>query len=409
MNTIRILPVESPTQNSLIVKLELERYDWSYQKWLEERGATNHALIEFSSYGNNYDNLSSDYKKSQFNLVSYKVGLESVDARLAHYKKNELKIRGVSNIVESNAVRMNNTSAPIIEDWNSDNERSGLFEETLNIIFLKNTPNVNGNGPDWLFDVDSLSISMNYVPVAAGNKTNGIAGTKDNIVVGQAQKEKEPEQEYILIPLCTTDPLISQGPKDYEGDAWGMTLVDFYLRDNDAAFVSTICVLETRRMKGAIVKDRRGACMVCQHPGFEDLHFPDKVYKVEKALYGLHQATRAWYETLLTYLLDNWLSQSMSSLWEELSFFLGLQVKQKSDGIFISFSQDKYVAEILKKFDFASVKTTSTPMETNKALVKDKEAEDVDVHLYRSMIGSLMYLTTSRPDIMFVVCACARF
>ncbi|GKC18913.1 hypothetical protein Tco_1021063 [Tanacetum coccineum] len=74
----------------------------------------------------------------------------------------------------------------------------------------------------------------------------------------------------------------------------------------------------------------------------------------------------------------------------ELTFFLGLQVKQKSDGIFIS--QDKYVAEILKKFDFSSVKTASTPMEPNKALVKDLEAEDVDVHLHRSMIGSLMYL-----------------
>ncbi|GJV70538.1 putative ribonuclease H-like domain-containing protein [Tanacetum coccineum] len=99
------------------------------------------------------------------------------------------------------------------------NKRTRIVEETLNIRFLENTPNVKGNGPDWLFDVDSLSISMNYVPVAAGNKTNGIAGTKDNIVAGQAQKEKEPEQEYILIPLCTTDPLISQGPKDCEGDA----------------------------------------------------------------------------------------------------------------------------------------------------------------------------------------------
>ncbi|GJV93311.1 putative ribonuclease H-like domain-containing protein [Tanacetum coccineum] len=192
---------------------------------------------------------------------------------------------------------------------------------------------------------------------------------------------------------------------------------------------------------------------VCQPPGFEDPHFPDKVYKVEKALYGLHQAPRAWYETLSTYLLDNGFHRGqidktlfikrhkddillvqvyvddiifgstkkemsiefeklmhdkfqMSSM-GELSFFLGLQVKQKSDGIFIS--QDKYVAEILKKFDFASVKTASTPMETNKALIKDEEAEDVDVHLYRSMIGSLMYLTASRPDIMFSVCACARF
>ncbi|GKE53772.1 hypothetical protein Tco_1488928 [Tanacetum coccineum] len=83
----------------------------------------------------------------------------------------------------------------------------------------------------------------------------------------------------------------------------------------------------------------------------------------------------------------------------ELTFSLRLQVKQKEDGIFIS--QDKYVAEILKKFNFASIKTASTPIETQKPLVNDEEATDVDVHLYRSMIGSLMYLTASRPDIMF--------
>ncbi|GJW43453.1 putative ribonuclease H-like domain-containing protein [Tanacetum coccineum] len=97
---------------------------------------------------------------------------------------------------------------------------------------------------------------------------------------------------------------------------------------------------------------------VCQPPGFEDPDFPDKVYK-------------------------------------------------KSDGIFIS--QDKYVADILNFFDFSTIKTASTLMEPNKALVKDAEAEDVDVHLYRSMIGSLMYLTASRPEITFAVCACARF
>nr|GEV18294.1 hypothetical protein [Tanacetum cinerariifolium] len=85
----------------------------------------------------------------------------------------------------------------------------------------------------------------------------------------------------------------------------------------------------------------------------------------------------------------------------------GLQSQQKSDGIFIS--QEKYVADILKKFDFSTIKTTSTLMEPNKALINDAEAEDVDVHLYRSMIGLLMYLTTSRSDITFAVCACARF
>nr|GEZ31512.1 uncharacterized mitochondrial protein AtMg00810-like [Tanacetum cinerariifolium] len=90
----------------------------------------------------------------------------------------------------------------------------------------------------------------------------------------------------------------------------------------------------------------------------------------------------------------------------ELTFFLGLQVKQKQDGIFIS--QDKYVAKILKKFGFSEVKTASTPMETSKPLLKDKDGQEVDVHIYRSMIGSLMYLTSLRPDILFDVCACAR-
>ncbi|GJS30559.1 uncharacterized mitochondrial protein-like protein [Tanacetum coccineum] len=128
---------------------------------------------------------------------------------------------------------------------------------------------------------------------------------------------------------------------------------------------------------------------VCQPPGFEDPDFPDRVYKVEKALYGLHQAPRACTKEKF----------QMSSM-GELSFFLGLQVKQKKDGIFIS--QDKYV-EILKKFGFTEVKTASTPMETQKPLLKDEDGEEVDVHMYRLMIGSLMYLTSLRPDIMFAV------
>ncbi|GJW29579.1 putative ribonuclease H-like domain-containing protein [Tanacetum coccineum] len=192
---------------------------------------------------------------------------------------------------------------------------------------------------------------------------------------------------------------------------------------------------------------------VSEPPVFVDPKFPKKVYKVMKALYGLHQAPRAWYATLSTFLLKSgyrrgtidktlfikndkndimlvqvyvddiifgstkrsWCDEfealmksrfQMSSM-GELTFFLGLQVKQKEDGIFIS--QDKYVAEILKKFDFVSVKTASTPIKTQKSLTKDKEVADVDVHRYRSMIGSLMYLTASRPDIMFAVYVCSRF
>nr|GEX15225.1 hypothetical protein [Tanacetum cinerariifolium] len=190
---------------------------------------------------------------------------------------------------------------------------------------------------------------------------------------------------------------------------------------------------------------------VCQPLGFEDHDYPDKVYKVVKALYRLHQAPRAWYETLANYLLENGfqrgkidqtlfikkqkgdillvqvymddiifgstnkelckaLKRLMNDKFQissmgELTLFLGLQVKQNDDGIFII--QDKYVAKILRKFGFTNVKSTSTPIETEKPLLKHPDGEDVDVHIYRSMIGSLMYLTSSRPDIMFAVCACA--
>nr|GEV80033.1 hypothetical protein [Tanacetum cinerariifolium] len=157
--------------------------------------------------------------------------------------------------------------------------------------------------------------------------------------------------------------------------------------------------------------------------GFMDPDYPDKVYKVVKALYGLHQAPRAWYETLANYLLKNGFQRGkidqtlfiksqkafeklmkdkfhISSM-GELTFFLGLQVKQKQDGIFIS--HDKYVAEILRKFGLTDRISASTHIDTEKPLLKDHDGEDVDVHTYRSMIGSLMYLTSSRPDIMFAV------
>nr|GEV73474.1 putative ribonuclease H-like domain-containing protein [Tanacetum cinerariifolium] len=117
---------------------------------------------------------------------------------------------------------------------------------------------------------------------------------------------------------------------------------------------------------------------VCQPPGFEDPDYPNKVYKVVKALYGLHQAPRAWYETLGNYLLENDLCQAFKKLMKdkfqmssmgELTFFLGLQVKQKKDGIFIS--QDKYVAEILRKFRLTDGKSASTPIDTEKPLLND--------------------------------------
>nr|GEY10370.1 hypothetical protein [Tanacetum cinerariifolium] len=191
---------------------------------------------------------------------------------------------------------------------------------------------------------------------------------------------------------------------------------------------------------------------VMQPPRFQDPQFPDRVYKVEKAMYGLHQAPRAWYGTLSKYLLDNGFQRGtidqtlfirkhrgdfllvqvyvddiifgssnpqlcrefealmhdkfqMSAL-GELNLFLGLQVLQKKDGIFLS--QDKYVGDILKKFGYSDVRSANTLMDKENPWGKNGPSKDVELHLYRSMIGSLMYLTASTTYIMFVVCVCAR-
>ncbi|GJR68989.1 putative ribonuclease H-like domain-containing protein [Tanacetum coccineum] len=117
---------------------------------------------------------------------------------------------------------------------------------------------------------------------------------------------------------------------------------------------------------------------------------------VDDIIFG--STNKSWYDEFEALMKSRFQMSSMG----ELTFFLGLQVNQHKGGIFIS--QDKYVAEILKKFDLVNVKAAITPMET-----KDEEAFDVYVHLYRSMIGSLMYLTASRPDIMYAVCVCSRF
>ncbi|GJS41061.1 ribonuclease H-like domain-containing protein [Tanacetum coccineum] len=586
------------------------------------------------------------------------------------------------------------------------NSRTRIVEENLHVQFSENTPNIIGSRPNWPFDIDALTKSMNYKPVVAGNLSNGSAGTKACDNVGKARVETVPDKDYILLPLWSQDPPFSSSSKDspdagfkpsgeeekkysedpgnedskvpsteeprvnqekdvnvnntnnintvsltdkvagiednvvdenivyscaddpnmldleeigrfsnVEDDNAGadMNNLDTYFQVSPVSttrihkdhplnqvigdlqsatqtrkmtknleeygFVTTtlkqktshkdlqnclfVCFLSQEEPKNVVQalkdpswieamqeellqfklqevwtlvelpnrkraigtkwvfknkKDERGIVIknkarlvaqgytqeegidyyevfapiskieairlflaygsfkdfmvyqmdvksvflygkieeevyVCQPPGFEDPDFPDRVYKVEKALYGLHQAPRAWYETLSTYLLDNGFQRGtidktlfvrrdkgdillvqvyvddiifgstkkslctefekimhkkfQMSYMGELTFFLGLQVKQKKDGIFIS--QNKYVTEILKKFGFIDFKTASTPMETQKPLLKDEDGKEVDVHMYRSMIGSLMYLTYLRHDIMFVVCACARY
>ncbi|GKC71317.1 putative ribonuclease H-like domain-containing protein [Tanacetum coccineum] len=127
---------------------------------------------------------------------------------------------------------------------------------------------------------------------------------------------------------------------------------------------------------------------VHQPLGFVDPAHPNKVYKVIKALYGLHQAPRAWFETLSSFLLENSFRRGTIDktlfIKKNKSDIMLVQVKQQPDGIFIS--QDKYVADILKKFYFCSIKSATTPIVSNKPLVKDKDGVDVDVHVYRFQV-----------------------
>ncbi|GJR71796.1 retrovirus-related pol polyprotein from transposon TNT 1-94 [Tanacetum coccineum] len=190
-----------------------------------------------------------------------------------------------------------------------------------------------------------------------------------------------------------------------------------------------------------------------QPPGFIDFAKPNYVYRLKKALYGLKQAQKAWYDRLKAFLIKHDYSMGMvdntlftkkkdsnliivqiyvddiifgstcqemcddfakimhdefeMSMMGELNFFLGLQIKQLDDGIF--FNQSKYIKEMLKKFGLEDSKPIKTPMSTETKLTRDEEGESVDNTKYRGMIGSLLYLTASRPDIMFSVCLCARF
>ncbi|GJU01881.1 uncharacterized mitochondrial protein-like protein [Tanacetum coccineum] len=188
-----------------------------------------------------------------------------------------------------------------------------------------------------------------------------IEAARTMLNAGQAGQEKASDHEYILLPLMFSNSPLSSSTSKHN--------------DNDAD--------EQRRTNHKDYQNCLFACFLSQ-------------IEPKKVIQALTDPS--WIEAMQEELLQF----KLQKVWTLVDL-----PKEKIMECFIS--QDKYVADILKNFDFFTVKTTSTPIETNKALLKDEEAEDVDVHLYRLMIGSLMYLTASRPDIMFVVCACARF
>nr|GEY81143.1 hypothetical protein [Tanacetum cinerariifolium] len=453
------------------------------------------------------------------------------------------------------------------------NNRTRTIQETLHVNFMENKPNVAGFGLAWLFDIDSLSQTMNYRPVLTENQTNSNAGFQDTKKAGE-----EGTQTYVLFPVLSdgfTNPKKNKDAhtngKEHNDDIQKFVSPDFHssscgdqtreqgdktenndkgkspvvtitgFRDLNEEFVECLnnssngvnaagssvsavglnftnstndfsaagpsnadmpnledlshnaddvsaeadinnmesiilvspipttrfhkdhptsqiigdlsSTTQTKSMARGKVwilvdlpygkraigtkwvyrnkKDKRGIVIrnkarlvaqghtqeegidyeemdvksaflygtieeevyVYQPPGFEDPQHPDKVYKVVKALYGLHQAPRAWYETLATYLLENGfqkgtIDQTLFIKRQQKDFLL-VQIyvddiifgKAKKDEIFIS--QDKYVAEILRKFGLSEGKSASTPINAEKPLLKDSDGEDVDVHTYR--------------------------
>ncbi|GJR97961.1 retrovirus-related pol polyprotein from transposon TNT 1-94 [Tanacetum coccineum] len=158
---------------------------------------------------------------------------------------------------------------------------------------------------------------------------------------------------------------------------------------------------------------------VSQPEGFIDPEFPDHVYRLKKGLYGLKQAPHAWYDKLSSFLIQHGFTKDFSkcfanlmknnfemSMMGELKFFLGLQVHQSPRGIFIS--QSQYAIELLKKHGLDECVSMSTPMATER-LDADLQGTPTDQTTYRRMIGGLMYLTASRPDIAYATFVCARY
>ncbi|GJV60434.1 putative ribonuclease H-like domain-containing protein [Tanacetum coccineum] len=327
------------------------------------------------------------------------------------------------------------------------------IEETLNLRYMEDKPNVQGLGHEWYFDLDYLTDSLGYTRF----KSNQPAGTQDtnNLMQfwtwGTLKKFKFGEsalQAIVAQALNDADwveAMQEEMQQFVNQDVWKLVP----LPEGKTA-IGTKWILKNKRdTRGIVVRNKARLVAqghrqeegidydesaflyeeideevyVTQPKGFEDpstLNMCTERGTIDKTLFIKKNSrdiifvqvyvddnifgptNKAWcteFEVLMK-------GEFEMSVMGELTFFLGLQVKQQPDGIFIS--QDKYVQDMLRRFDMESVRPATTPYEAAKPKSKDEPDDAVNVHLYRSMIGSLMYLTASRPDIMFAVSACSR-
>nr|GEV39800.1 hypothetical protein [Tanacetum cinerariifolium] len=360
----------------------------------------------------------------------------------------------------------------------------GKFKgKTLHVNILENKPNIASSGSTWLFDIGSLTRTMNYQPVTAGNQSNPSADG-DAAFDGKEHEvdTKKPESAVNVSPSSSAQPG-EQDDKTKKKDK-GKSSVESFTGNRDLSVEfedhsdnssndvnATGSIVPTTGQNSsnstnpfsAVGPSNTITSPTYGKSSFKDAsQLPDNL-DMEDITYSDHEneellqfkMQKAW---ILIDLLHK--KRAIGTKWvyrnkkdergivvrnkarlivqghtqeegidykevfapvariEAIRLFLAyasfmgfmvyqIDVKQKKDWIIIS--QDKYLAEILKKFGLTKGKSASTLIDTEKPLLKDPDGEDVDVHIYRSMIGSLMYLTSSRPDIMFVVCACVHF
>ncbi|GJS56277.1 putative ribonuclease H-like domain-containing protein [Tanacetum coccineum] len=412
----------------------------------------------------------------------------TLDDNLWHRRLGHINFKTLNKLVRGNLVR--GLPSKIFENNHTcvacqkgKKHKASCRKPTLSfmrpfgcLVTILNTLDHLGNGPNWLFDIDALTIYMNYKPVITGNQTNGNAGEEEkigfehlenedsevpnteeprvnqeqdanvnntnnintvsptvnaadiennvvdeNIVYGCIDDLNMPNLEEIVysdddeevgfeLPYgkrAIGTKWVYKNKKDDRGImvrnkarlvAQGYTQEEGI--DYDEVFAPVARIEEIRlflayaSFMNFIVYQMDVKCAflygiieeevyVCQPPGFEDPEFPNKFYKVEKDFYGLHQATEPGW-TIFYYLLENRFRRGTI----DKTLFIK---KDKDDA-------QEILDELYEGAHFLLRVAASTPIETNKALLKDEEAADVDVHLYRSIIRSLMYLTASRPD-----------
>nr|GEV57216.1 putative ribonuclease H-like domain-containing protein [Tanacetum cinerariifolium] len=276
------------------------------------------------------------------------------------------------------------------------NSRTRIVHETLHVNFLENKPNVAGSGPTWLFDIDSLTRTMNYQPVNTGNQTNPSAGFQDKF---DAKKSgEEVDRQYVLFPVWSSGSINPQNNdkdaafdgREHDFDVKNLILKSFFLQAV-ALNQGNEMTRQTKRLKERVINKVNAAGYIVPTIGQNSFNNTNPFSDASPSnadvspTYGKSSFIR------LISTIWNLLSQRNPRGYIKLSKIqVGLKLCRKS-----------FYNSRCRKFGLTKGKSASTPIDTEKPLLKAPNGEDVDVHTYTSMICSLMYLTSSRPDIMF--------